>query len=992
MENNDTVAQRNRTSDDGPVREGADTLRKRSCEGIDSVVAKSIKPTLMKRRRTSRKYNDSDSDLQMGPVCSGEFPGITYSPKNMSVSRVLEELPERRRRCPRCICANMAQLSCACMLIQTSDIVHGPAIAEDCRKTTLRCMRNLASIPFKTPDYLHPRKLLSVPRSRILRKRASTRMVLAEITKPILTFSNPGQLQNAFNDYLLAISQLQNYGLAYRSMGWENLSISTNRTRNKDAEGILTSLDGVDVHLQKKRKEGLPSFINTLPAKLPDRKLNEYGFKPFDGPRQIFLCLIWIMTSRHGPCDTVRKIYHEHPIWMSPVFYWHTWGQGDQNYYGEPTAETLYASRQTQKAETLRDKENFESVIEYVHPYFDHLKEYLRVLRAAMYDYRQVIQELVRSRLSEISIYSSIVAEAVEHSYGEWWSGIMFDTALRHWDAHRKKTGWRDDGYDTDKAISFEAYEKGKLTSLPEYARVKESGELDRTCFNTCLNESSPMDFIRGRNTTFRLLKDKESQYTSENPHGKRAVSVASASKTIIPDPVDFSEHFYPQRPPRRTRKPIRVVLAEITKPVTYFVNPRQLFAAVKDYISSIVELQGLGLMHRLIGLESLSIAANVTALKDRFDEEPVGILTSLDGVDVRPQKPTEGQYLPATMKVVVNTLPARLASPTFDSAAFDHRDGPRQILLCLMWIITTRRGPYNDECKFYSNSGSTMKKSSVYKWHLLAKENRDGDDNDIKVMRRKKFQIMCKTQEFEENVVNFIQPYFEEFKTHLRLLRTALYDEFESFAAGVIRSGNPGTFPKDRDNLMWWTKAMTSLALTVDREVMATHPEIEAPLTPRWEETNKCASFEPVERGNLPFGVKTEDGQGADTYCFDKCRNVVSPIGFVRGRNTVARPVNLITSSRHCSCVACTSVATLSKLATGNAALCDRTLDFIQGCYADAISMEIEHYCRRMESEGRGEETPVDQERKNLNEGSTDQRLQGVPLLKVSEEDALEW
>ncbi|KAL5483215.1 hypothetical protein ACEPAI_8445 [Sanghuangporus weigelae] len=985
MEINDTEAQRNQLSDDRPVREGAGTLRKRPCEDIDYVVVKAIAPASMKRKRASRKDNDSDLVLRMGNVCS-EVQRITYAPKNVSLSRVLEELPERRRRCPRCTCANTEQSSCACMLIQTSDTVHDPVTDEDCRKTTLRCIRDLASIPFKTPDCLHPRKLLSVPRSRILRKRASTKMVLAEITKPILYFSNPGQLQNAFNDYLLALSKLQNYGLACRSIGWENLSISTNRMRNVHAEGILTSLDGVDVRLQKKRKEGLPSVINTLPAKLPDRKRNEYRFKPFDGPRQIFLCLIWIMTSRHGPCNTEHKISHDHPIWMSPVCDWHTWGQGDQTYHGESTAETLYASRRTRKAGILRDKDKFESVVEHVNPYFDQLKEYLRILRTAMYDYRQVIQEVVRSRLSEISICRSIMAEAVEHSYGEWWPAIMVKAALRRWDAHRQKAGWMDDIYDTDKAISFEAHEKGKLATFV-YARVKEKGELDWACFNTCLTESSPIDFIRGRNTTFRLLDDKVPQYTSENPHEKHVANVACASKTIFLDSVDFPEHFYPQKLPRRTRKPIRAVLAAITKPATYFNNPRQLFDAVKDYISSIVELQGLGLMHRLIGLESLSIAADVTALKDRFDEEPVGILTSLDGVDIRPQKPTERQYSP----VVVNTLPARLASPIFDSAAFDHRDGPRQIFLCLMWIITTRHGPYNDECKLYLHSGITMKKSPVYKWHLLANENWDGNDNDIKVMRRKKFQIMSKRQDFEKNVVNFVQPYFEGFRAHLRILRTALYDGFESFAAAVVRSVIPDTFPKDRDNLIWWTKVMTSLALTAYRELTAMHPETEIPLAPKWEETNKCARFEPVERGSLPFSLKTEEGRGVDPYCFDKCRNVVSPIGFVRGRNTVARLVNPGPSSRHCSCAACISVATLRKLASGNAALCDRTRDSIQGCFANAISMEIEHYCRGMESEESGEETPVDQASKNLNESSTDRRLQGVPLLKP-EEDALAW
>ncbi|KAL5521373.1 hypothetical protein ACEPAG_9299 [Sanghuangporus baumii] len=988
MEINGTEAQRNRLSDNDPVRENEGTLRKRSCENIDYVVANSMKATSMKRRHSSRKDNNSDSDLQMGYVYS-EVPRIIYAPNNMSVSRVLEELPERRRRCSRCTCANTAQLSCACMLIQTSDMVRDPVTAEDCRNTTFRCMRNLAPIPLETPDCLHPRKLLSVPRSRIFRERAPTRMVLAEITKPILYFSSPEQLQNAFNDYLLGISKLQDYGLACRSIGWENLSISTNRMRNGRVEGILTSLDGVDVRLQKKRKEGLPSIINPLPAKLPDRKRNEHRFKPFDGPRQIFLCLIWIMTSRHGPCNTDHKVYNEHPIWMSPVCYWHTWGQGNQIYYGESTAETLYASRRTQKAEILRDKDKFESVVEHVHPYFDQLKEYLRILRTAMYDYRHVIQEVVRSRLSEISICRSIKTEAVEYSYGEWWSAIMVKTALGCWYAHRKKAGWKDDGYDTDKAISFEAYEKGKLATLPGYAPVKERGELDWACFNTRLNESSPMDFIRGRNTTFRLLNDKVRQYTSENPQGKH---VANVSKTILRASVDFPEHFYPQRLPRRTRKPIRVVLAMITKPVTYFSNPRQLFDAVKDYISSIVELQGLGLMHRLIGLESLSIAANVTALKDRFDEEPLGILTSLDGVDIRPQKSTEGQHLPSTMKVVVNALPARLASPIFVSATFDHRDGPRQILLCLMWIITTRHGPYNDECKLYLCSGNTMKKSTVYKWHLLANENWDGDDNDIKVMRRKKFQIMRKKQNFEKNVVNFVQPYFEGFKAHLRLLRTVLYDGFESFAANVVRSVIPDTFPKDRDNLMWWTKVMTSLALTAYRELTAMHPETEIPSMPKWEETNKCASFELVERGSLPFSLKMEEGRGTDPCCFDKCRNVVSPIGFIRGRNTVARLMNPGPSSRHCSCAACTSFASLRKLAGGTAVLCERTRDSIQGCFSNAISMEIEHCCRGMESEESGEETPVDQMSKNLNDGSTDRRLRGVPLLKVLEEDTLEW
>ncbi|KAL5483216.1 hypothetical protein ACEPAI_8446 [Sanghuangporus weigelae] len=771
MGTDETDAQRNRLFDDGPVREAADTFKQQSWEDIDNAAGKttrrSINPTSCKRKRTSREDDDRDSDVPMACARSNDSPSLViYGPENMSDSRAFQDSAKRPRRYAR-------------------GTVHGPVIAEDCRK------------------------VLSAPQSRIPRKRAPVRMALAKVTKPIHCFSNPGQVQDIFNDYFFAISQLHKCGLGYRSIGLENLSISVNELLDGDAEGILTSLDGVDVCPGKKPTEALPSIVSTLSTRL---EIYSSGKDPFDGPLQIFLCLVRIMTSRRGICNDKCEC----------------------ETYDTSISDILSSSNQTRGARPLNARDFIESVVECVHPYFDQLKTYLRVLYTPLFSRRIIsIQDIALSSASQVDICGDTMLRG---GYGEWWSEIILDVAIKFLVTH-KKTGRREEANDTGKAISFDAYEKDRLSGLPTCAMAKESEELDWTRINACLDASSPIAFIRRRNTTLRCVRDKTALCDSE----KHLANVAFATKTMILDAADFPQHFYLQRLPRRKRTPIRVALAKVTKPVTYFSNPQQLFDAVGDYNISIAELQGLELYHRLIGLESLSITAGVKPRKNLF-EEPVGILTSLDGVDIGLQKPMGGQRPP----VIVNTLPARLASPNLDLLLpyFDHRKALRHILDCLMWIMTTRCGPYNDECRL--RWSSEMQKSPVYKWHLLANENWDGDDNDIKIMRRIKFQIMRTREDFEENVIKFIHPYFGRFKAYMKFLRTASYDTLKSFA---------------KEGKM-----------------------------------NEYAGFEQPERANLRSGGNIERGRD------DRRNEVVS----VKSRDMVAAQMNPSPSSRHCSCAAC--------------------------------------------------------------------------------------
>ncbi|KAL5531972.1 hypothetical protein ACEPAF_5535 [Sanghuangporus sanghuang] len=885
MDADETDAQRNRPSDDGPVREAADTFKKESWEDIDNAgraTRKSIKPTSWKRKRTSCEDDDSNSDVPMACAHSKDPPSlITYGPENMSDSRAFQNSAKRPRRYSR-------------------GTVHGPVIAEDCRK------------------------ILSAPQSRILRKRAPMRMALAKITKPIHCFSNPGQLQNIFKDYFLAISRLHERGLGYRSIGLENLSISANELLDGDTEGILTSLDGVDVCVGKKLAEALPSIVSTFPSRISAHFPNNV---PFDGPLQSFLYLITIMASRHGICN--NKCECECEI------------------YDRSILDILKASHQTRRAKTLNATTFIESFVECAHPYFHQLKDYLRILDTPLFSRRIIsIQKIqARSRASQVDIFDNTMLRG---GYGEWWSEIILDGALKLLDSLKKRTGRTEEGNYTDKAISFDAYERDRLAGLPTCAMAKKGEELDWTRLDACLDASSPSPFIRHRSTTLRCIKDT-AQYDIEKRLAIAVALVALATKTMILDAASFPQHFYPQRLPRRKRTPIRVALAKVTKPVTYFSNPRQLFDAVEDYNISIAELQGLELYHRLIGLENLSITAGVKPRKKLF-EEPVGILTSLDGVNIGLRKPTEGQRLPVstdfpcsiprplliriqTMEVIVNTLPARLAFPNLDLSLsyFDHRKALRQILDCLMWITTTRWGPYNDKCRSSWSSETLMERSPVYKWHLLANENWDGSESDIGGTRKKKVEIMRTQGAFEENVIKFIQPYFRMFKAHMKLLRTASYDTLKSFAEEIIRSDLTTSFLKDREGRMWWINIMASSSLHVFR-MQNLDCNLPLPPTPEWGKMNEYAGFEQPEGENLRSSGNIDRDRDVDPHCRDdRLNEVVS----VKSRDTVAAQVNPSPSLRHCSCAACKSLHHLSWVdaaVTANTTPRDRIQDVIHG------------------------------------------------------------
>ncbi|KAL5521372.1 hypothetical protein ACEPAG_9298 [Sanghuangporus baumii] len=891
-------AQRNRLADDGPTREAADTFKKQTWEDIDDAAGTTMRRctnrTSCKRKRTSHEDDDKDSDVPMACARSKDSPSfVTYGSENMSDSRAFQDSAKRSRRYTRDICT-----------------VHGPAVAEDCRK------------------------ILSAPQSRIPRKRSPVRMALAKIAKPIHCFSNPGQLQNVFNDYFLAISRLRKCGLGCRSIGLENLSISVNDLQDGDTEGILTSLDGVDVCLGRKPTEALPSIVSTLPSRL---EIRSSGKVPFDGPLQIFQCLARIMTSRHGICnDKCECETHDTSIF-----------------------DVFNSSNQTWRARLLYTGNFIESVVGCSHPYFDQLKDYLRVLYTPLFSRRIIsIQDITHSSASQVDICGDS-STVLRGRYGDWWSEIIFDVAIEFLVAHKKKTRRREEANDTGKAISFDAYEEDRLSGLPTCAMAKESEELDWTRINACLDASSPVAFMRRRNTTLRCVKDKTAQCDSE----KRLANVAFATKTMILDAASFSQHFYPQRLPRRKRTPTRVVLAKVTKPVTYFSNPRQLFDAVGNYNISATELQGLELYHRLIGLQSLSITADVKPRKNLF-EEPVGILTSLDGVEIGSQERMELQHLP----VIVNTLPARLAFPHLDGPwlYFDHRRALRQILECLMWIMTTRCGPYNDECckRYWSGEKAMMVKSPVYKWHLLASENWNGDDNDIKDTRKKKLEIMTTRKDFEENVIKFIQPYFKGFKAHMRFLRTASCDNLETFGKKVIQSDLTSAFLKNGEDRMWWVNIIASSLCHLCRaSVQLYFCPVSA--RPDWVKMNEYAGFEHPERANIR-------SSRADPRREDH-RNDVSQTLSVKSRDTVIGPMNPSLSSIYCSCAICRYLAFLSQIGrpvninhNANHIPHDWIQDVVHGGQTIPIPIQFEFCYDGMEREENRDDNVLDRESKD--------------------------
>ncbi|KAL5504644.1 hypothetical protein ACEPAH_7307 [Sanghuangporus vaninii] len=142
---------------------------------------------------------------------------------------------------------------------------------------------------------------------------------------------------------------------------------------------------GINVCLEKKPTETLPSIVSTLPSRLLAHFPNNV---PFDGPLQIFLCLVTRMASRHGIC--INKCEGE--------------------IYDRSILDILKASHETRGAQTLNAATFIESVVECVHPYFHQLKDYLRILQTPLFSRRIISIQEIQDKTDRVplrSIYST---------------------------------------------------------------------------------------------------------------------------------------------------------------------------------------------------------------------------------------------------------------------------------------------------------------------------------------------------------------------------------------------------------------------------------------------------------------------------------------------------------------------------------------------------------------------------------------------------------
>ncbi|KAL5501327.1 hypothetical protein ACEPAH_8587 [Sanghuangporus vaninii] len=148
----------------------------------------------------------------------------------------------------------------------------------------------------------------------------------------------------------------------------------------------------------------------------------------------------------------------------------------------------------------------------------------------------------------------------------------------------------------------------------------------------------------------------------------------------ILPDLLKLAKKTKPRLTAKR-RILSHVQLAKVTRPIEYFTERSELMWLFRSFFKTIITLRDHGMEHRNISLENLTMALR-PALSGK------GIITSYDDL-----RDSSRQLKPC----FIYTMPSRLMLTDLVHDSKNH-NSLESLLLCLLWIVTTRSGATNQK------------------------------------------------------------------------------------------------------------------------------------------------------------------------------------------------------------------------------------------------------------------------------------------------------
>ncbi|KAL5524785.1 hypothetical protein ACEPAF_9931 [Sanghuangporus sanghuang] len=223
----------------------------------------------------------------------------------------------------------------------------------------------------------------------------------------------------------------------------------------------------------------------------------------------------------------------------------------------------------------------------------------------------------------------------------------------------------------------------------------------------------------------------------------------------ILPDLLKLAKKTKPRLNAKR-RTLSHVQLVKVTRPIEYFSKRTELMWLFSSFFKTIITLRIHGIEHRNISLENLAIAPR----PGLFGK---GIITSYDDL-----RDSSRQLKPR----FIYTMTSRHMLTDLVHNPKRH-NSLESLLLCLLWIVTTRSGAKNQKREEGFFRGFSFCQTELYKWH-----KRDWfDENSRRKRSSWKLSVMTNKCCFNDRVLNDIHPHFNKFKDFLRVLRALIYD-----------------------------------------------------------------------------------------------------------------------------------------------------------------------------------------------------------------------
>ncbi|KAL5482903.1 hypothetical protein ACEPAI_9498 [Sanghuangporus weigelae] len=252
----------------------------------------------------------------------------------------------------------------------------------------------------------------------------------------------------------------------------------------------------------------------------------------------------------------------------------------------------------------------------------------------------------------------------------------------------------------------------------------------------------------------------------------------------ILPDLLKFSRKTKPRLTAKR-RTLSHVQLAKVTRPIEYFSKRTELMWLFRSFFKTIITLRDHGIEHRNISLENLAIAPRPRLFGK-------GVITSYDDL-----RDSSRQLKPR----FVYTMTSRHMLTDLVHNPKRH-NSLESLLLCLLWIVTTRSGAKNQKREGGFLRVYNFSQTELYKWH-----RRDWyDESCVREQSSRKLSVMTNKTRFDDRVLGDIHPHFNKLKDFLRVLRALIYDPQWEETRNLLGDPDPAKYLARRSLIEMYT------------------------------------------------------------------------------------------------------------------------------------------------------------------------------------------